>query len=95
MNGFRNSSQINTCLHSDFRHKMWFLEGSGLDPVLSCCQEGIAEVSCHPWQPKPLQFPLGTAFKHLPWKFSLPLPMLQKLGRLHNVSATISGEFTF
>lgn len=53
MNGFRNSSQINKYLFA-FRHKMWFLEGSGLDLVLSCCQEGIAGVSCHPWQSKPL-----------------------------------------
>lgn len=41
------------------------------------------------------QFSLGAAFKQLAWKFSLSLPMLQKLGRLCSVSAKISGEFTF
>lgn len=95
MNGFRNSSQINTCLHSGFRHKIWFLEGSGLDLVLSCCLEGIAEMSCHPWQSQPLQFSLGTAFKQLAWRSSLSLPKLQKLERLHSVAAKISGEFPF
>lgn len=96
MKGFRNSSQINTCLHSGFRHKVWFFEGSGLDLVLSCCQGRHCRGILSSLAVKAIsQFSLGTAFKQLPWKFSLSLPTLQKLGRLHSVSAKISGEFTF
>lgn len=52
MDGSGNNSQRNTCLHSGFRFEIWFSEGSGLDLVLFCCQEDVAEMFCHPWQVK-------------------------------------------
>lgn len=52
MDGSGNNSLRNTCLHSSFRLEIWFSEGPGLDLMLLCCQEGIADVYCRPWQLK-------------------------------------------
>lgn len=60
MDGSGNNRQRNTCLHSSFRLKIWFSEGPGLDLVLLCCQEGIADIYCRPWQLK--------RFQNFPWR---------------------------